>query len=234
MSTAGKRDRRSKARPILAAGDRLDQPTFHARYEATPPGTKAELIDGVVHMASPVGRRHGLAHVPALFWLGYYEGETPGVETLDNATTILGSRSEPQPDVQLRIVSECGGATRDEGGYIAGAPELVFEVAKATRYVDLGPKLADYERGGVLEYIVRAMKPDEVLWHVQQDGRLVAIPPDGDGIYRSRIFPGLWLDPTALLDRDFRRLRAVLDLGLATPEHAAFVASLAERRRSSR
>jgi hypothetical protein len=78
---------------------------------------------------------------------------------------------------------------------------------------------------------VRALDPDEVLWHVLRDRRLVAVPPDADGLYRSTVFPGLWLDPGALLARDGRRLRAVLDRGLATPEHAAFVARLAAARR---
>ena len=82
----------------------------------------------------------------------------------------------------------------------------------------------------MLEYVVRALEPDEVLWHVLREGRLVAVPPDADGLYRSRVFPGLWLDPQALLARDTRRLRAVLDQALATPEHAAFVAKLAAAR----
>jgi hypothetical protein len=42
-----------KAPSTLVEGQRLDQPTFHALYEAMPPGTRAELIDGVVYMPSP-------------------------------------------------------------------------------------------------------------------------------------------------------------------------------------
>jgi Uma2 family endonuclease len=211
----------------LVEGQRLDQPTFHALYEAMPPGTRAELIDGVVCMPSPVGMAHGVAHVPILVWLAYYKEKTPGVQVLDNATTILGWKSEPQPDALLRILPECGGRTRNKGGYVHGAPELVVEVAKATRYVDLGPKLKDYQQAGVLEYIVQAMDPDEVLWFDQEQGVLAQRPIGGDGLYRSTAFPGLWLDPQALLTENFQRLRAVIDLGTATPEHADFVARLA-------
>src|SRR5262245_3199699 len=133
-----------KAAPsTLVEGQRLDQPTFHALYEAMPPGTRAELIDGVVYMPSPVGRAHGRAQLPVLVWLDYYAENTPGTEVLDNATTILGWRSEPQPDGLLRILPECGGRTWDEGEFVSGAPELVVEVSKATRYVDLGSKKAD-------------------------------------------------------------------------------------------
>ena len=128
---------------------------FHALYEAMPPGTRAELIDGVVYMPSPLGHAHGRAQVPVIVWLGSYLENTPGVDVLDNATTILGWKSEPQPDALLRILPECGGRSHEEEGYIHGAPELVVEVSKATRYMDLGPKKADYERAGVLEYVVR-------------------------------------------------------------------------------
>jgi Uma2 family endonuclease len=229
MATA-ERPGRVAPLPPLVEGQRLDQAEFHRRYEAMPPGTRAELIDGVVFMPSPVGHDHGRAHVPVIVWLDRYAEDTPGVEVLDNASTILGRKSEPQPDAQLRFLPECGGQTRNEEGFVTGAPELVVEVAKATRYVDLGPKLADYERAGVREYVVRALDPDEVLWHVLREGKLVPLPPDPDGLYRSEVFPGLWLDPQALLAGDRRRVRAALEQGLATPEHAAFVARLADAR----
>jgi Uma2 family endonuclease len=217
----------------LVEGQRLDQPTFHALYLAMPPGTRAELIDGVVSMPSPVGLEHGEAQVPVIVWLDYYAENTPGVRAMDNATTILGWKSEPQPDGLLRVLPDCGGRTWNEGGFVHGAPELVVEISKATRYVDLGPKLDDYERAGVLEYVVRAIDPDEIYWFAQEQGALVQRPIGDDGLYRSIVFPGLWLDPIALLKSDTRRLRAVVDLGCATPEHAAFVARLAGTRESS-
>jgi hypothetical protein len=228
MSTA-KQPRRVKPPPLIE-GIELDQPEFHRRYVAMPPGTRAELIDGVVYMPSPVSFEHGDAHVPAIVWLDRYAEATPGVKVLDGATAILGRKSEPQPDALLCILPEHGGRTTIIKGFLHGAPELLVEVAKATRYIDLGPKRKDYERAGVQEYLVRALGPDEVIWHVLREGRLVAVPPGADGLYRSEVFPGLWLDPTALLAGDRRRLRAALDQGLASPEHAAFVARLAAAR----
>lgn len=162
-----------------------------------------------------------------IVWLDYYAEKTTGVQVLNNATTILGWKSEPQPDGLLRILPECGGRTWNRGGFIHGAPEFVAEVAKPTRYVDLGPKLADYQQAGVMEYVVRAMDPDEIFWFGQEHGVLSSRPMGGDGLYHSTTFPGLWLDPQALLTGDRQRLRTVLDLGCATPEHAAFVARLA-------
>ncbi len=216
----------------LAEGQRLDQPTFHALYEATPPGLRAELIDGVVFMPSPVGVAHGEALVPMIVWLSYYAEMTVGVRAMDNATTVLGWKSELQPDGLLRILPEYGGRTWNEGGFVHGAPEFVAEVSKATRYVDLGPKRDDYERAGVLEYLVHAIGPDEIFWYGREQGALVQRTIGDDGLYRSAVFPGLWLDPVALLNGDTRRLRAVIDLGCATPEHAAFVARLADARQA--
>jgi Uma2 family endonuclease len=214
----------------LVEGQQLDQPTFHAIYEAMPPGTRAELIDGVVYMPSPVGSEHGRAQVPVIMWLGHFAAFTPGVSAMDSATIILSWKSEPQPDALLRVRSKFGGRSRDEGGYIHGAPELVAEVSKATRYVDLGPKLRDYERAGVLEYVVRAIDPDEIYWFAQQNGVLVQRAIGDDGFYRSTAFPGLWLDPVALLDGDTRRLQAVVEMVCSTTEHAEFVARLEKAR----
>jgi Uma2 family endonuclease len=220
----------STVKPPLVAGQRLRRAEFHERYEAMPEGVKVELIGGVVHMPSPVGRRHGEMTSTVGTGLGLYRFRTPGVRGADNATTALDDLGEPQPDVQLRILPEYGGQSRDLGTYIGGAPELIVEVADTSLGTDLGDKLADYERAGVLEYVVVALDPDEVLWHARRGDQLVQVPPGPDGVYRSEAFPGLWLDPAALLADDPARLLAVLEQGLATPEHTAFVARLAAAR----
>jgi Uma2 family endonuclease len=213
--------------PALVAGQRLDQAEFHERYASMPPGTRAELIHGVVAMPSPVGIEHGRAQVPALVWLSYYQENTPGVEALDNASAALGPKSEPQPDAILRVLPEYGGRTQTDQGFLQLVPELIVEVAHTSRYTDLGPKLEDYERAGVREYLVRALEPDDIHWFVLTNGRFVELEIGADGFYRSEVFPGLWLDPHALIAGDTRRLRAVVDLGIASSSHAAFVARLA-------
>ncbi len=227
MSAAGSTDRSVEV-PLIE-GQRLDQAEFHARYELMP-DLKAELIDGVVHMASPVGTDHARVHGIAILWLGYYATNTLGVDVLDNASTVLGRGGEVQPDTLMRILPEFGGRTATDPRYVIGGPELAVEVSRSSRRVDLGVKRIEYERAGVLEYAVIASEPDEVIWHRLRDGQLEAVPPDGDGLYRSTAFPGLWLDPSAMLACDLRGLRAALERGLATPEHGAFVARLDEVR----
>lgn len=214
----------------LEPGDRLDQKTFHERYEAMPEDTRAELVRGIVHMPSPLKRPHSRHHGRLVQWLLAYEDDTPGIEAHDNASTILGRASEPQPDACLLIVAGNAGQTREVDEYIVGAPELIGEVALSTEAIDLHGKRLDYEQAGAREYLVVALRPPRVLWFVARKGRFEELPPGPDGILRSETFPGLWLDPAALLRLDGRRLLEVLRQGLATPEHAAFVSRLAAAR----
>ena len=224
-------ERQASTLPPLVDGERLSRAEFHERYEAMPPGTRAELIEGVVHiMASPLGPSHGSTHADVMLWLGVYRARTPDVKVFDNASTILDDEAEPQPDAILRIEPVCGGRMWMEGKYLAGGPELIVEVADTSRTIDLGPKRRDYERTGVQEYVVVALDPEEVYWHVRRGDNLVSVPAGADGLYRSEVFPGLWLDPDALLASDASGLLAALEPGLRTPEHEQFVARLAEIR----
>jgi Uma2 family endonuclease len=212
----------------LHNGDHLTQPEFHRRYEACPEGVKFELIGGSVYMASPLKRPHGTYHPELSLVLTVYKSGTPGVEVADNMTAILGEESEPQPGLLLRLLKECGGQSEyNEDDYLVGAPELVAEVAHSTRAIDLGRKRLDYLAAGVQEYLVLCVEEQELHWfHFPSRRKLKA---DRAGVWKSRVFPGLWLDGPALLARDSARLLATAQRGLATPEHAAFVRRLEER-----
>jgi Uma2 family endonuclease len=224
-------DRPSKATlPPLVASQRLDQPTFHARYEAMPAETWAELVGGIVYMPSPLRNEHGGPDDSVSYWVGRYKRFTKGLVSGRNVTTILGKWGEVQPDGQLRIPEELGGQARLVEGYVIGAPELVVEIARSSRAYDLGVKREDYERAGVAEYLVIEIDPDRIHWFTRRGDHFEELAPESDGIYRSEVFPGLWLDPKALFGDDLERLDEVIELGVAMPEHAAFVARLAEAR----
>src|SRR5713226_3859890 len=211
--------------PPLHNGDRLTQKEFHRRYEAYPEDVKFELIGGIVYMASPLRRLHGVYHLNLGALLARYVESTPGVEAVDNATTILGEESEPQPDLALRILPEYGGQSfTDKKDYINRAPELIAEVAHSSYGIDLHEKKDDYEKAGVWEYLVLCLEEQELYWFHFKSKRKIA--PDAKGVYRSRVFPGLWIDGRALLARDSRRVNQVLQQGLASPAHAAFVRKL--------
>jgi Uma2 family endonuclease len=212
--------------PELHSGDRMTRVEFHRIYEQMPPDFKAELIGGIVYVASPLRRRHGTDHLPlaTLFYL--YRLSTPGVEAGDNATVLLGEEEEPQPDLYLRLLPEHGGQSRTTpDDYVEGAPELVAEIAHSSRAIDLHGKRRDYTRSGVREYLVCCVRERQLRWFDLRADQELA--PDADGIIRARNFPGLWIDVESVLNDDPRML-AVLQQGLATPEHATFVRALAE------
>lgn len=215
----------------LHSGDRMMREEFHCVYLETPEGFKAELIGGIVYVASPVSRRHGRPHFLLNYALGAYWARTPGVEGLNNSTIFLADDSEPQPDLSLRILPEYGGQsnTTPEGDYVVGAPELIIEIAYSTRAVDLHAKREDYARCGVKEYVVWTVKDASFVWFdLERDAEQ---SPPSDEIVRAATFPGLWLDAGAIRSDDLPRLTATVEAGLATPEHAAFVQKLAESKR---
>src|SRR6185437_354829 len=156
-----------------------------------------------------------------------YEEATPGIEALPHVTHILSEESEVQPAVSLLIFPDKGGQTREMDDYIDGPPEFIVETASSTDAIELHAKRDDYERTGVREYVVVALRQARVFWFVSRNGQFEELAPGDDGILRSEVFPGLWLDPAALLRHDTPRVQEVLQQGLATPEHAAFVARLA-------
>jgi len=214
--------------PALENGDRLTRAEFERRYEAMPHLKKAELIEGVVYVPSPVRhRQHGLPHAHLIGWLFQYTANTPGVEVGDNSSVRLDLDNEPQPDALLFIDPTRGGQVRiSDDGIIEGAPELVAEVASSSVSYDLHAKLHVYRRNGVCEYIVWRVLEQAVDWFVLRDGQYERMPRDAQGLVRSGVFPGLWLDPAALLRGDLSTVLAIVRQGLTSPEHNAFVARL--------
>jgi Uma2 family endonuclease len=226
------RSGREGAIPPLENGDRLSGADFLRRYEAMPHLRKAELIEGVVYVSSPVRHRyHGRQQTHLLNWLGHYEAGTPGVEVSDNSTVFLDQTNTPQPDCLMFIQPEHRGqVTIDENGYINGAPDLVAEVAASSVSYDLHDKFEAYRRNGVREYLIWRVLDQRIEWFVLIDGQYIPIVPAGDGALRSTIFPGLWLDHNALLRGDLATVLAVIQRGLDTLEHAAFKVHLQQAK----
>jgi Uma2 family endonuclease len=213
--------------PILQAGDRLTRTEFERRYRAMSHVKKAELIEGVVYMPSPVSHGdHGRPHHDLNGWLFVYRTATPGVDGGDNSTVRLDADNELQPDGLLRLPVEQGGQSRIVQGYIEGAPEFVAEVAASTASYDLHDKMHVYRRNGVREYLVWRVWDREIDWFILREDRYESLSRGPDGIYRSEVMPGLWLDPAAMVGGDLQRVLSVLQLGIASPEHQSFASKL--------
>lgn len=217
-----------KPAPVLHSGDHMSREEFHRIYEQMPEGFKAELIGGIVYVASPMRLPHGKWHVAMATLLGHYEGHTPGVEAGDNTTLVLGDQSEPQPDLFLRILPECGGqTTTSEDDYLHGAPELLIEIAHSSYAIDLHEKRDDYARAGGLEYLVLNLHDRRLHWFDLAADKQLSTE---DGIYRMRTMPGLWIHAEAVLAKDYKIMMANLEEGVASAEHQAFVEKLAAQR----
>ncbi len=225
--------------PPLEVGDRLTRTEFERRYDAMPNLRKAELIEGVVYVPSPARlRRHGRPNRHMSTWLGTYEAGTPGVLGGDNSTVRLDLDNEPQPDALLIIDPELGGQARiSDDDYLEGSPEWVGEISASTASYDLNIKLHVYRRNGVREYVVWRVLEKEIDWFVLQEGQFERLALDDHGLYKSTVFPGLWLDPAAMIRGDMKKVLAVVQRGIDSAEHAAFVqrlhAARAEEQTSS-
>lgn len=215
--------------PILEGGDRLSRAEFERRYQGMPEVKKAELIEGVVYVASPVRiKHHGEPHGDIVTWLGLYKVATPGVMLGDNTTVRLDGENEPQPDALLRIDEFCGGQSRiSEDDYIEGAPELIVEIAASSASYDLHDKLRAYRRNGVREYLVWLTQERIFRWYGLVEGEYVLQQPDDQGILNSQGFPGLQLAVDALLAGDMQRVLAVLQEGMRSEAYRLFVQTLA-------
>lgn len=218
----------TQAIPPLQMGDRLTRAEFERRYKASTHIKKAELIEGVVYMPSPTRHsKHGLPHSMIITWLGTYWGGTPGVEVSDNATLRLDFDNEPQPDALLRLLPEKGGQSYlSEDDYLTGTPELIVEIAASTASYDMNQKKHVYARNGVPEYLVYLAYEERVVWFALREGVYAELTPDADGILRSQIFPGLWLNVPALLTGDMAAVLATAQKGIASDQHEQFKAEI--------
>lgn len=221
-----------EAIPPLQSGDRLTRYEFEQRYQATPHLKKAELVEGIVYMPSPIHHKsHGRPHALIMGWLAAYYAATPGIDISDNVTVRLDADNEVQPDALLRIEAELGGTSQvSQDDFLEGPPELIVEVAHTSAAYDLHDKMNVYRRNGVQEYIVWQIYDQRLDWfRLNEKSEYTPLEPDEQGIIRSQIFPGLHLNVAALLNDDLAAVLAEAQAGLQTAEHQTFVETLANR-----
>ncbi len=215
--------------PPLNNGDRLSRAEFERRYAARPDIRKAELIEGSVYVPSPVRFfDHGAPHTILAWWAQSYAAGMTAVWAAVDATVRLDNDNVVQPDVLLRIEPlSGGGSVVTADGFLDGPPELIVEVAASSAAYDMHQKRHVYQRSGVREYVAAQVYEKALAWFVLREGVYEPLAADDRGILRSEVFPGLWLKPDALWQRDLAGMLAVLQEGLATPERHAFAARLA-------
>ena len=216
--------------PPLVDGERLTREEFHRRYLPMTQIKTADLIEGIVYIGPRIPAKRGEARAHLAGRLGFYSFQTPGVGGGINGTVRLEGDNEVQPCCVVRLAELSGGRSRiDTDGYLEGGPELVGEVTLALSSVECHSKKRVYLANGVREYVIWRIEDDAIDWFVLRDGKYDALATEA-GIRKSEAFPGLWLDTAAMLRGDLAGVFAVLQQGMATPEHAAFVARLTSAR----
>jgi len=190
---------------------------------------KAELINGVVYVASPVRiSTHAEPHAVLISLLGNLVLSTPGVRMADNGSVRIDRENEPQPDICLWIdMQGKGQAQVDMDDYLSGPPELIIEVSGSSASYDLHDKLEMYRYNGVREYGVWRTYDGAFDWFHLAGDEYISIAPDERGVITSTAFPGLWLNVKALLAGDLAQVMADLQAGLGSEEHRQFVEWLA-------
>jgi Uma2 family endonuclease len=134
--------------------------------------------------------------------------------------------NEPQPDLVLIKLPGKGGQARiSSDDYIEGAPELVAEIVGSSRAYDLHQKKGAYRRNGVRQYLAWITDEQRLVCWELKEGEYQAITPSSEGLLRSGVFSGLWLDAAALLRGDMKAVLAALHRGLESPEHLSFLAT---------
>lgn len=211
--------------PPLNPGDHLSRAEFERRYGDRPDIKKAELIEGVVYVPSPVYPQHGEPHSSIIGWLIVYRAATPGIRVFDNTSLRLDADNEPQPDVMVWVDDPEEPFVPDDS-IPEVTPALIVEVAASSAAYDLNNKLKVYRRNGVQEYLALLVYEQEARWHAWREGEYELLAPDKEGILRSEVLPGLWLQPARFWAGDLASVLETLQHGLASPEHEAFVERL--------
>ncbi len=204
----------------LVNGDHLTRDEFERRFDATPGLKRAELIQGIVRIPAPQHWQAAAAGAHLCGWLGFYRAHTRGTRCGAYPHLRLPGDNMPQPDAILLLPSHVGRADFD-CGYVARGPELIAETSPDTE-----AKRRLYQTNGVREYLIWRVLDNAIDWFILRGTQYEPLAPGPDGVIRSEVLPGLWLAVPAMLAGDLAHVLTVLQQGIASPEHAAFVAAL--------
>jgi Uma2 family endonuclease len=172
----------------------VERMTAEEFFRGAPEDRKAELIDGVMIMPSPPFDPHERLQNFLLTLLRVYVEELELGEVRGSRTPVeLGIDQVPEPDV-LFVAKQRAHIIQNKG--ILGAPDLVIEILSAgTAHRDRGRKFRAYERAGVGElWLIDPYGPTGTKFYHLRNGRFSLVRPDKNGILRSAVVSGFWIN----------------------------------------
>jgi Uma2 family endonuclease len=153
---------------------------------------KADLIDGIIYMASPDNTNANLL-CGWLFTLLtiFVHRKKSGKVYAFRVAFRLDDRNGPEPDIgfvkksRLRLVKR---------GHVAGRPDVAMEIVSPESVNrDYEKKRQQYEKAGVPEYwIIDEMKKKVLLLRLDKEGHYQEVQAR-DGILQSKVIKGFWL-----------------------------------------
>lgn len=178
-------------------------------------GEKADLLDGMIYMASPdspeAARRNGFLYGLLDFYVAERElGELYG----PRSAFRLSNTYAPEPDIAF--------VERDrlhlwERAIFHGAPDLAVEIV-STESIDRDRRLKRdvYERAGVREYWMVDLLDGRCTFLRLYEGKYRDVTPGPGEVFHSEVIHGFWLDPEWLFAEKLPRPRACLERILAS------------------
>lgn len=170
-----------------------DLVTVEDYFRLVPDGQKADLIDGVIHMASPDSRRSNeLTGFVEFLLRGFVKARRIGGRVFVNRFSfVLSELRAPEPDVayvrpeRVHLIEE----TRMQGG-----PDIAVEVvSRESRSRDYFEKKQLYLEAGVSEYWIIDPLQQRVEFHRLADGRYELAPLVGNNRYDCITIPSFFL-----------------------------------------
>ncbi len=177
-----------------------DLVTFETFCDLVEDGQKADLIDGVIFMASPDSKKANSLNLFLGNLLDGYIGakEIDGDVFISRYACRINAVRAPEPDVgyvrpeRIHLLHET---------YMDGGPDIAVEiVARDSRTRDYSEKYDLYKAAGVQEYWIIDPLQKRVTFLRLRDGDYEEMALDSN-IFRSEVLPGFWLNTDWLLSR---------------------------------
>ena len=175
-------------------------------YALVPDRQKADLLDGVIYVASP-DTYHGDQYTNFLARLlaGFCEARDLGKVFGSRFAFRLSPHRCPEPDVAVVLASRLH-LVDDHG--MTGGPDVAVEVvSRDSRTRDYRDKRRIYEESGVSEYWLVDPIKGRADFLVLEAGKYQSAVLDDGSIFRSRVLPGFFLDGRWLFGEDLPKVQ---------------------------